>query len=173
MGRPLPTKINVWHMSADGSNLKQLTYSSSRISAKCMADGKWAYYEDWLAPHVMRVPINRGTPEIVPGTIVPHTIFSSPGFAISGDGEWLAILLNQIESNGPAKKIALVPLDAGPDPAVLFLDRDPRVALNPNFTPDGSALVYPIRENGADNLWLQPFAGSRGRQIATFKTDLI
>ena len=91
-------KINVWRMSPDGSNLKQLTYGSADLSAKCMPDGKWVYYEDWVNSHIMRVPINGGTPEIVPGTIVAHTIFSSPGFATSADGKWLAILLDRIES---------------------------------------------------------------------------
>jgi Tol biopolymer transport system component len=168
------TKVNVWRMSADGSNLKQLTYGSIDIAAKCMPDGKWVYYEDWLVPQIMRVPINGGTPEIVPGTIVAHTIFSSPGFAISRDGKWLAILLNQIESNGPGtNKIALIPLDAGPSPAVRLLDPDSRVAQNPQFTPDGSAVVYPIRENGVDNLWLEPLDGSRGRQITNFESDEI
>ena len=167
-------KINVWRMSPDGSNLKQLTYGSADLSAKCMPDGKWVYYEDWVNSQIMRVPINGGTPEIVPGTIVAHTIFSSPGFGTSADGKWLAILLSQIESNGSGtNKIALVPLDAGPNPPVRLLDPDPRVAVNPQFTPDGSALVYPIRENGVDNLWLQPLDGSRGRQITAFETDLI
>jgi serine/threonine protein kinase/Tol biopolymer transport system component len=167
-------KINVWRMSADGSNLRQLTYGSADLSAKCMPDGKWVYYEDWVNSHIMRVPLSGGTPEIVPGTIVAHTIFSSPGFAISGDGKWLAILLSRIESNGTGtNKIALVPLDADPSPAVRLLDPDSRVAQNPQFTPDGSAVVYPIRENGVDNLWLQPLDGSRGRQITAFETDLI
>jgi eukaryotic-like serine/threonine-protein kinase len=168
------TKINVWRISADGSNLKQLTYGSADLSAKCMPDGKWVYYEDWAVPRVMRVPINGGTPEIVPGTIVAHTIFSSPGFGTSADGKWLAILLDQVESSGLGiNKIALVPLDAGPNPPVRLLDPDPRVAANPQFTPDGSALVYAIRENGVDNLWFQPIDGSRGRQITSFETDAI
>jgi eukaryotic-like serine/threonine-protein kinase len=162
------TKVNVWRMSADGSNLKQLTYGSTDIAATCAPDGKWVYYEDWLVPQILRVPINGGTPENVPGTIVPRTIFTSPGFAISGDGKWLAILLNQIETNGSANRIALVPLDAGPNPAVRLLDPDPRVRENPQFTPNGSAVVYPISENGVDNLWLQPLDGSRGRQITNF-----
>jgi eukaryotic-like serine/threonine-protein kinase len=166
-------KINVWRISPDGSNLKQLTYGSADLAARCMPDGKWVYYEDWVNSQIMRVPINGGTPEIVPGTIVPHTIFSSPGFGTSPDGKWLAILLNQIESHGSVNKIALVPLDAGPNPPVRLLDPDPRVAWNPQFTPDGSALVYPIRENGVDNLWFQPLDGSRGRQITAFETDLI
>jgi Tol biopolymer transport system component len=167
------TKINVWRMSSDGSNLKQLTYGSVDLSARCMPDGKWVYYEDWLVPRVMRVSINGGAPEIVPGMNIPHTTFSSPGFATSPDGKWLAILLNQFDSRGSAAKLALVPLDAGPNPPVRFLDPDPRVAGNPQFTPDVSALVYPIRENGVDNLWLQPLDGSRGRQISSFETDTI
>jgi eukaryotic-like serine/threonine-protein kinase len=31
--------------------------------------------------------------------------------------------------------------------------------------------VYPIRESGVDNLWLQPLDGSRGRQITNFESD--
>jgi Tol biopolymer transport system component len=54
-----------------------------------------------------------------------------------------------------------------------LLDPDPRVAWNPQFTPDGRALVYSIRQNGVDNLWLQPVDGSQGRQITAFETDLI
>src|SRR5579863_7480 len=168
------SKINVWRMSVDGSNLRQLTYGSSDLAAKCAPDGKWVYYEDWVSSHIMRVSINGGTPEIVPGTVVAHTIVTAPGFGISEDGKWLAILLSQIEPNGSGtNKIALIPLDAGPSPAVRLLDPDPRVAQNPRFTPDGSAVVYPIRENGVDNLWRQPLDGSRGRQITDFETDVI
>ena len=168
------SKTNVWRMAPDGSNLKQLTYGTADISAKCVPDGKWAYYEDWIGGgRIMRVPINGGTPEIVPGTMVPHTIFTQPGFGISTDGKYLAVLINRIETNGSDEKIALVSLDAGPSPPVRLLDPDPRVAGNPRFAPDGSAIVYSIRENGVDNLWLQPLDGSRGRQITTFEADAI
>src|ERR1700685_752442 len=54
------TKINVWRMSADGSNLRQLTYGSSDLAAKGMPGGKGGEYEDWLLPRVMRVPIKGG-----------------------------------------------------------------------------------------------------------------
>jgi serine/threonine protein kinase len=167
------TKINIWRMSPDGSNLQQLTYGTADIAAKCMPDGKWVYYEDWIRARIMRVPMNGGTPEIVPGTIVPQIIFTNPGFSISGDGKWLAVLTNRIESNVNTNKIALVPLDAGPSPPVRLLDPDPRVTWSPQFTPDGSALVYSIREKGVDNLWLQPLDGSRGRQITNFQFDTI
>ena len=62
-------------------------------------------------------PINGGTPENVPGTMVPHTIFTQPGFGISTDGKYLAVLLNRLETNVSDEKIVLVPLDAGPKSA--------------------------------------------------------
>jgi eukaryotic-like serine/threonine-protein kinase len=168
------SKINLWRMSPDGSNLKQLTYGTADISAKCSADGKWAYYQDWAGGgRIMRVPINGGTPENVPGTTVPHSIFTQPGFGISSDGKYLSVLINRLETNVTDEKIALVSLDAGPSPPVRLLDPDPRVSGNPRFAPDGSAIVYSVRENGVDNLWLHPLDGSRGRQITTFEADAI
>ena len=43
----------------------------------------------------------------------------------------------------------------------------------PRFTRDGKAMVYPIRENGVDNLWLQPLDGSPGKQITSFNAERI
>jgi Tol biopolymer transport system component len=44
-----------------------------------------------------------------------------------------------------------------------MLSPDPRVSAAPQFTPDGQAVLYPILENGTDNLWLQPLDGSGGQ----------
>jgi hypothetical protein len=41
------------------------------------------------------------------------------------------------------------------------------------FTHDGKAAVYPFHDQGADNLWLQPLDGSRGRQMTNFKSERI
>jgi eukaryotic-like serine/threonine-protein kinase len=165
--------MNVWRMSPDGSNSKQLTYGTTDIAINCAPDGKWVYYQDWVHSQIMRVPVEGGTPEIVPGTIVANAIFVFPGFGMSPDGKWLTFLVNRIDPNGPVNKIVLVPLDAGPNPTVRLVDPDPRVTHNPGFTPAGNAIVYPIRENGVDNLWLQPLDGSRGRQITNFRSDTI
>ena len=165
--------MNVWRMAPDGSNIKQLTHGTTDIAIRCAPDGKWVYYQDWLRSRIMRVPIEGGTPENVPGTIVPNTIFVYPGFGMSADGKWLTFLANRIDPNGPVNKIVLVPLDTGPKPAVRLLDPDPRITHNPAFTPAGDAIVYPIREKGVDNLWLQPLDGSRGRQITNFQSDVI
>jgi Tol biopolymer transport system component len=163
--------VNIWRMSLDGSNLRQLTYGGADIAVHCMPDGKWVYYEDLLGSNIMRVPLDGGTPEIVPGTVLPSSILPAVGFGISPDGKGLAVLTTRIDKNTSTNKIALVQLDAGPNPSVRLLDPDPRVAANPQFTPDGNAIVYAVRENGVDNLWFQPLDGSRGRQITNFQSD--
>jgi len=69
-------------------------------------------------------------------------------------------------------KIAIVNLLAGSELARI-VNSDSRIAGLPHFFPDGKSLVYVIRENSADNLWLQPLDGSRGRQITNFNSDTI
>jgi hypothetical protein len=41
------------------------------------------------------------------------------------------------------------------------------------FTHDGKAVVYPFRDQEADNLWLQPLDGSPGKQLTNFKSEHI
>jgi Tol biopolymer transport system component len=170
------SKVNIWRVDADGADLRQLTHGTADIAPVCSPDGKWLYYDDFGNFRIMRVATDGGTPEIVPGTVMPNTTFGAAGLEISRDGKLLAFLAARADLNSPGEKtpkIALVPLDAGPKPSVRFLNTDPRVADTAQFTPAGEAVVYPIRENGADNLWLQPLDGSQGRQITNFQSDTI
>jgi eukaryotic-like serine/threonine-protein kinase len=41
------------------------------------------------------------------------------------------------------------------------------------FTPGGKSLAYAIRENGVDNVWVQPLDGSAGHPITDFKSEQI
>jgi Tol biopolymer transport system component len=45
---------------------------------------------------------------------------------------------------------------------------DPRHRGTLHLTPDGKGIVYPIREKGVDNLWVQPLDGGPGRQLTNF-----
>jgi Tol biopolymer transport system component len=69
--------------------------------------------------------------------------------------------------------IAIVEVTEGAEPRTRLVDPDHRIRAQPQFTPDGKSLVYIIRENGADNLWLQPLDGSPGHPVTNFTSDVI
>jgi eukaryotic-like serine/threonine-protein kinase len=166
-------KINVWRVDADGSNPKQLSSGTTDEFPMCSPDGKWAYYENYADNKITRVPIDGGTPEVVSGTVMPNIVNVSPFFDLSRDGKLLAFSAADVSGKTTLGRVALVALDAGPEPPVRMLEADPRVSGAPRFTPDAAAVVYPIRENGTENLWLQPLDGSHGRQITNFPSDAV
>ena len=164
--------INVWRMNSDGSGLKKLSSGHQDIGPQCSSDSKWAYYIDTDGARIQRAPLDGGSPETIAGTPIPHGFLSGHYAEISPDGKTFAALVAVGETN-PVHKIALIPLDAGPQPAIRWIDPNPDVADSPRFTPDGKALVYPINQNGVGNVWLQPLDGSPGRQLTNFKSDQI
>jgi Tol biopolymer transport system component len=61
------------------------------------------------------------------------------------------------------------------NPTTRIVKPDQRISGAASFTPDGRALVYPVREAGVDNLWLQPLdaSASAAKRITNFTTDVI
>ena len=167
------TNANIWRVNSDGSNPKQLSFGRIDIIPVCSADGKWVYYQEVPNLNVMRVPVEGGKPERVPGTEIPGTFVSAGGVDLSRDGKWLSMSVEKNDAAVPVPMIALVSLDTPGKPEVRMLTPDPRISEGPGFTPDGTALVYPILDGGVENLWLQPLDGSRGRQITNFSTDVL
>ena len=166
-------KVNIWRVDTDGSNPKQLTYGTTDVAGVCSPDGTWVYFENLNTLQVLRVPINGGSAEVVPGTLMSGRLSAAPGLALSSDGKLLAFFAPSNDPKMPVGKLVVVPLNAGPNPPVRFLEPEPNIERYPQFTPDGKALVYIIRENGADNLWLQPLDGFQGRRLTSFKDDSI
>lgn len=162
-------RINIWRLDVDSSSQMQLTNGKWDRFPVCAADGKLVYYTDEGDGQVKRVPIIGGMVEIVPET-VPDT--GAPA-AVSADGTLLAFFSARNSDQSIVKKeIVLVSLDGRSKPTVRRLDADPRSKEDVVFKPDGKALVYAISENGTDNLWLHPLAGSRGHQITNFSADV-
>jgi eukaryotic-like serine/threonine-protein kinase len=166
-------KVNIWRVDADGANPKQLTYGAIDVGAVCSPDGRWVYYESLDSLRLFRVPIDGGTAEIVPGTTLPSGLLALPGMGLSTDGNFLVFLATSSDRKTPTGKLVLVSLKAGTEPQVKFIDPDRRITHFTEFAPDGKAIVYPVRENGTDNLWFHPLDGSPGRRITNFKTDVI
>jgi serine/threonine protein kinase len=163
-------KTDIWRVDADGSNPKQLTFGSTDVGGYCSPDGQWAYYASIDTFQDRRVPIDGGAAEEVPGS---HGLYNQTGNGLSLDGELVAFIQRQKNATASSARIVLLPANGGPHPQPRFLDPDPRIVADVQFTPDSKALVYIIREKGSQNLWLQPLDGSPGRQITQFQGDEI
>ncbi|HVB85729.1 MAG TPA: protein kinase [Candidatus Dormibacteraeota bacterium] len=164
--------VGVWRANADGSDPTEIAPGMLNTFAECSPDGKWAYYAELSDYRLMRVPIGGGTPEVVPGSTVPHAIFS--GFGISPDGKMLAYVasISNPATMSDISKMVLVDLAADGKTPPRLIDVNPGVAgFEVRFTPDGKALAYVVEENGVDNVWQQPLDGSKGRYLTNFTSD--
>ena len=166
---------NIWRANSDGSNPVKLTDVGSGYPV-CSPDGKWLYYQNDGVGQIWRVPADgSGKPEVVPGSVVPNSIIAGLRPTLSPDGKFLAIVIvNALnpEVMKPEDKVALVNLDSAAAP--LLLKVEPGITGSGfQFVPDGKALAYAVKENGVDNIWLQPLDGSPGRKITKFNSEQI
>jgi len=154
---------NIWRVDAGGGNLKQLTEGKSEANSNCSADGKWVYYNDLTDNgKLMRAPLEGGKAEQMSDS-------PASGFDISPDGKFAAF--HSFASPNPRERLVLVPVDTPQNARTMELQRPVQGAVR--FTPDGKAVVYPFRDQDAQNLWLQPLDGSAGKQLTNFKSELI
>lgn len=157
--------VNVWRMDSSGGNLKQLTSGKRDMVPLCSVDGRWVYYIDQQdEPTLARVPLNGGEPQAVSNLAI-----SNSQFDVSPDGKWAAFATLE-HAEGHKDVLVLVNTGSGETKKLDF--EKLRFGLI-RFSHDGKAVAYPTRENGVDNLWLQPLDGSKGKPITDFTSERI
>jgi len=172
--------IGLWRVNADGSHPMQLTDGGDdgwSSSVTCSGNHDWVYFfRD--TQHIWRVPLNEtidgvGKAEPVSASAIGKAFQAGRGMGISPDGKTLAYLVEFMnpESGVGTTRIALLDLTTMSAPRLL--DPNPHISAGPQFANDGTAIAYPIRENGVDNVWTQPLDGSPGRQITNFDAEQI
>jgi serine/threonine protein kinase len=169
----------IWRVEADGTNARELSDGSNDTGPACSPDGKWVYYFNRQANTFNRVSIEGGKSEEVPGAKIEGALVISPSVNLSMDGKMMAYLIafppNSVTGKGRVEKIVLMPTEGGTQPARRLLDPNPLISESPMISPDGKAVVYGIRENGVENLWLQPIDGAGpgggGHLITNFSSE--
>jgi eukaryotic-like serine/threonine-protein kinase len=151
---------NLWVSAVDGTGLRQLTTGKYEDLAACSLDGKWVFYIDETQRVFMKVPVGGGTPSPWLKTAAE----SRAGFDVSRDGKLAVLGSYDFKVRKPT--IVLSSLETGQ--MVKNIEYDPRHEGYLRFSPDGKGFVYPIRDTGVDNLYLQPLDGSPGRQLTNF-----
>lgn len=169
VGRPEKVNAPLWRIDANGGNLQNLTSGKNDVAPVCSPDGKWVFYVDPVGRgKVMRVPFAGGKAEV----FGDFNIFSEDNvdasLDITRDGKMLVALASDKE------KVEANVQDANTGKILQVLDLDPRLSpYSLRFSPNGLAIVYPVRVNGVDNLWEQPLAGGPGHQITNFTSEQI
>ncbi len=174
-------QVHLWRTNADGSNPTQLTNGVFDRFPVCSPDGKWVYYSDPAGSHFsMRAPLEGGQPEPVPASDVHDSYGFGAGEAISPDGKRLIFNTDISGPNSVAfSKLALVTLDSSSQSSPILFQPDPRIATGGGFTnamactPDGKFVAYIVRDQGVDNIFVQPLDGSPGHQITKFTSEHI
>ena len=159
------TQNNIWRIDLPGGNLKQLSHGKADNHSVCTRDSQWVYYiQQQDQSTLARVPLDGGTPQEISKLPIDESQFD-----ISPDGKLAAF--GTVEHSGEHKeKLALIDIGSG---QAKMLDFDHVRWGLLRFSPDGKAVVYSERENGVDNLWLQPLDGSKGKQLTDFASDRI
>jgi len=163
----------VWRINADGSNPIKLADEIGDTFPVCSANSNWVYY--WQGVRSLaRVPLDgSGKSEPIPGSSVESGFLAGRGIGISPDGKTLAYVVAVANTAGPtsADKIAL--LDVATLRSPRMFDANPRISKGVQFTADGKSVAYPVKQNGVDNVWIQPVDGSAGHQITHFNSEQI
>ncbi|MGA7631333.1 MAG: protein kinase [Terriglobales bacterium] len=169
--------IGIWRVDADGSHPTQLTDGADdsffRYPPVCSGNQPWVYFARDVK-QLWRAPLDGSSKaEPIPGSEVPKAFQTGRGMGLSPDGKTLAYLIKylNVQTEEGTIKIALLDLATLKNPRLL--DANDHISAGPIFTPDGISVAYPVRENGVDNIWIQPIDGTAGRPITHFTSEQI
>jgi eukaryotic-like serine/threonine-protein kinase len=155
--------LNIWRMDTAGGNLKQLTTGNLDQYPVCSSNGLVIYQESASSNRLMKVPVDGG-----PASMISDDL--SADFDVSADGKTvISATFGHLSDH--IEKLTLVDVASGQVLKTMDFER-PRGG-HIRFSPDGKAIVYPVRTAGVDNLWSQPLDGSKGKQITDFPAEHI
>jgi eukaryotic-like serine/threonine-protein kinase len=154
---PENKQISVWSTDASGQNPKELTSGLVDYFPQCSADMRWIYFRDENTGLLMRVPVNGGAVQKVSDLPAPSL------FDISSDST-TALFVTVSHTEGHKEKLMEVSVDDGHVKREIAMQK-PHVGRI-QYSPDGKAIEYVVRENGVDNIWRQPLDASVGNDSA-------
>jgi eukaryotic-like serine/threonine-protein kinase len=167
--------VRIWRTNADGSAPQQLSSGFTDFSPFCSPDGKMVYFIDRSGTFtLMRVPIDGGKPEPVPGATIPHQFGLDQIASITPDGKTISYVVEVTDpvTHTASAKLAILSLDGTPPATPRLIDLDPRYTANrASPVPGRNAIAYALTQNGVSNLWVQPLDGGAMSQLTHFPSD--
>lgn len=146
-------KNEIWRVSSDGRDLRQLTTGGLNNSPDISPDGKWIVYVSgrYGQTTIWRIPVEGGEP-------IQITNRESFSPRISPDGKFVACFFPFDDKN--LHRLALLPIDGG-EPVKLF--HVPRSAnLSLEWARNGNSIFY---RDWVSGVWEQDVSGGEARKL--------
>jgi len=153
----------IWKMDIDGGNPLQVTRDGFELSPKITPDGKNIVYQTWMRQGIFKIPLTGGEPI----QLIPSAAFEP---SVSPDGKLLAV--SKVD-RPPTMYLDILPLAGGPSIKQFDLPVLSMAAFPLSWTRDSKGLIFLDSREGVGNLWLQPLAGGKPKQITNFSSDRI
>ena len=152
-------------MNNTGGNKRQLTHGGSESFPSISTDGKWVVYASGSVDRntLWKVSLDGGAPV----QITHSGLCIEP--VVSPDGRKIACVYRTDEAD--EWTIALVSIVEGRVLQTFALPYPYNQVIR--WSPDGSALSFVSKRDGASNIWQQSLDGSLPVQITNFTEDLI
>ena len=117
------------------------------------------------------------------GSGQPEAVFAAPqGYystaqeiSASPDGKTFAVAIVKVTAvvNEGEDIVRIALFEPGSSNPPRIIDASHISGHTLQFTSEGKPIAYAIRENGVDNVWIQPLDGSAGHAITDFKSEHI
>jgi len=145
---------NLWRINADGSEPYQLTDFPHTQDARCSPDGQWVAFRASTGIH--RVRTGGGAVEML------HPSIGNSDVVWSHDSKSVAFIASPAKGERTRHVVVITPGATTRRFPLLG-----EVAGGLRFTPDGAAIVYPVRKDGGASIQIQPLNGSAPRVMAS------
>jgi len=157
--------VTLIRADGDGSHLMKL-FSGDLAYPGCSSDGKFVYYVNRHRPQKLwKVSTDGGSPLEI-GTGMGEGV--TGWLDVSADGEMLSYPFDQYRPM--AWKIAVIPASGGLATKIFDV---PGGANRVRWSPAGASLQYLVTQNGATNIWDQPLAVGKPKQVTKFTSGHI
>jgi Tol biopolymer transport system component len=154
--------FNIFRMEAGGGKPTPLTKGKFDQNAECSPDGKFFIYTTLVNGKqlLMRMPMEGGEAKQLSDEFVQFA-------SISPDGQQVAMVA--VEGNGVQTKAVVKVIPATGGAPVKAFDAPAGLWGNLQFSADGRAIYFPIREKGVSNLVRQSLDGGPPTPATDFK----
>lgn len=158
--------FNIWRVSADGGDPKQLSKGIRDFTPNCSPDGQWVVYTSDQGGEftLWKVRITGEMP-------VRLTDRPSQWPAVSPDGKQIACFYEDAQTK--ALKLAVIPFEGGSPVKQFDIPRTVSTWAEIRWTRDGRELTYIDTKDGVSNIWSQPLDGGTPKQLTQFQEDQI